>query len=147
MRVDKAKKYLELAESFANTFSKDQCRKVGAIMLAPGSLQILSMGYNGMPRGVCEEDASRWEKPTKYFYVEHAERNCVYNASRHGTPLKDSIAVVTMFPCADCARALIQSGVKTLVTRCPDFSDPRWGEHFKISYDLFNEVGMHLILF
>lgn len=146
MREDKARQYFALAESFAYTFSKDPNRKVGAIMLAPDSLQILSMGYNGMPRGIKEDNEAKWQKPQKYFFVEHAERNCVYNASRHGTPLQGSIAIVTMFPCADCARALIQAGVKTIVTKSPDFSDPRWGEHFKVSNDMFMEVGMHMIL-
>lgn len=147
MRSDKAKKYLELAEHMADLFSKDPSKKVGAIVLAPDSLQILSMGYNGMPRGVAEDRAERWEKPRKYMYVEHAERNCLYNACRHGTPLEGSIAVVTLYPCSDCARALIQAGIQTLVSYEPDLEDDRWGEHFKVSKEMFEETGIQQILF
>ena len=75
----------------------------------------------------------------------HAERNCIYNACRHGTALDGCIAVVTMFPCADCARALIQAGVKTLVTVKPDMDDPRWGSEFAISLQMFQEVGMIML--
>ena len=146
MRRDKAIKYFQLAQYQANLFSKDASTKVGSILLAPTSLQILSCGYNGFPRGVDETKQDRWERPTKYLYTEHAERNAVYNACRQGTPLEKSIAVVTMFPCHDCARALIQVGVSTLVTRKPDFNNARWGESFKTSMEMFQEVGMQMVL-
>lgn len=146
IRLDKAKQYLQLAQNQADIFSKDPSTKVGAILLAPESLQILSLGYNGMPRGIDETIASRWERPIKYKLVEHAERNALYNACRHGTPIEGAIAVVTMFPCADCARALIQSGVQCVVTKQPDMSCNRWGEDFQISTSLFDEAGVECIL-
>ena len=144
MNDDKAIKFMQLANYTANLFSKDSDKKVGAILLAPESLQVLSMGYNGMPRKIDESKSSRWERPLKYKYVEHAERNAIYNACRHGTPLKGSIAVVTMFPCCDCARALIQAGIRNLVTIKPDLNHPRWGEDFKISLEMFEEVGIDI---
>jgi dCMP deaminase len=145
-RRDKAIKYYKLAEHQAALFSKDPNRKVGAILLAPGSLQILSLGYNGMPRNVNEQNHQRWTRPIKYKYVEHAERNAVYNACRHGTPLEGCIAVVTMFPCCDCARALIQAGCKRIVTLTPDWTHPRWGDDFKISKIMFEEAGVDIQL-
>ena len=144
MNDDKAIKFMQLANYTANLFSKDSDKKVGAILLAPESLQVLSMGYNGMPRKIDESKSCRWERPLKYKYVEHAERNAIYNACRHGTPLKGSIAVVTMFPCCDCARALIQAGIRNLVTIKPDLNHPRWGEDFKISLEMFEEVGIDI---
>lgn len=146
IRLDKASKYLQLAQNQADIFSKDPATKVGAILLAPNSLQILSLGYNGMPRGIDETDPSRWERPIKYKYVEHAERNALYNACRHGTPIEGAIAVVTMFPCADCARALIQSGVQCVVSVTPDMTCNRWGEDFRVSTSLFEEAGVECIL-
>jgi dCMP deaminase len=79
-------------------------------------------------------------------WCEHSERNALYNACRSGTALENAIAVVTFFPCADCARGLIQSGIKTIVTTQPDLSNPRWGDDFKISMEMFKEVGINMIL-
>lgn len=146
MRQDKAEKYLSLAIYQANLFSKDPSTKVGAILLAPNSLQMLSMGYNGFPRGIDETDPKRWERPTKYMFAEHAERNAIYNAARRGTPLEGAICVVSLFPCADCARALIQSGISRIVTAEPDMSHDRWGSHFEVSLKLFEEAGVALQL-
>jgi dCMP deaminase len=143
MKQEKVNQYFGLAKHLADNFSKDGT-KVGAIFLAPDSHQILSMGYNGMPRGFNEKNETRWERPQKYFYVEHAERNAIYNACRHGTPLENSIAVVTMFPCADCMRALIQSGVKEIITVKPDMEDTRWGNHFQASLEMCQECGIEL---
>lgn len=146
IRRDKAIKYYKLAHHQASLFSKDPHTKVGALLLAPHSLQVLSMGYNGMPRSVDETVACRWERPIKYKYVEHAERNALYNACRHGTPVNGSIAIITMFPCCDCARALIQSGVKCIVTSKPDYDHPVWGADFAVSSEMFSEVGMSVML-
>ena len=143
----KAFKYLRLAKYQADLFSKDPSTKVGSLFVAPGSLQILTSSFNGFPRGVDESDMLRWQRPQKYNYVEHAERNGIYNASRRGTPLEDSICVVTMFPCSQCARALIQVGVKYIVSVEPNLGDPRWGDEHKYSLEMFKEVGIELILF
>jgi dCMP deaminase len=146
MNIDKAKKYLELARCQADIFSKDQYKKVGALFLMKESYQILTSGYNGMPRGIDETVLERWDRPLKYKYIEHAERNCIYNASRHGVPLNNSICIVTMFPCVDCTRALIQVGISLLVTIHPVFEHPRWGTEHILSSELLEEAGIHVIL-
>lgn len=145
IRADKAQKYFQLAEHQARLFSKDPSTKVGALFLAPDSLQILTLGYNGFPRKIDESDPQRWERPTKYMYVSHAEANCIANACRHGTPLENSIAVVTLFPCTTCAKLMIQAGISTLVTRKPDFTCPRWGKEFCFSHDMLVESGTGII--
>lgn len=145
IRQDKAQKYFQLAEHMAQTFSKDPSTKVGALFLAPESLQILTMGYNGFPRNVDESKPERWERPVKYFFASHAESNCIANACRHGTPLEGCIAVVTMFPCSTCAKIMIQAGIKTLVTKTPDFTCSRWGEEFKYSYEMLIESGTRIM--
>jgi len=144
MKPEKAEKYFQLAVHLANSFSKDNATKVGAIFLAPESHQILSMGYNGMPRGFDETQQTRWERPQKYLYVEHAERNAIYNACRNGVPLENSIAIVTMFPCSDCMRGLIQSGVKIIIAPAPDLANDRWGAHFQASLEMAQECGITL---
>lgn len=146
MRHDKAIKYFKFAQYQAELFSKDPSKKVGAVILAPESMQMLSLGYNGMPRKVREDKMHRWERPLKYKYVEHAERNALYNAVRHGTALEGSIAVVSMYPCCDCARGLIQSGIKMIITKDPQWNHERWGEDFRISKEMFEEAGIDVVL-
>jgi dCMP deaminase len=142
---DKCRKYLLLAQETANIFSKDQSTKVGAIFLANDSHHIISMGYNGMPRGFDETKKERWERPVKYKYVEHAERNAIYNACRNGSSLEDSIAIVTLFPCCDCMRAIIQSGVKAIVTpTIPDNISEEWKESFHYSKEMADECQIYI---
>lgn len=145
MRIDKAEKYYKLAQNFADLFSKDPSTKVGCIILAPESLQILSMGYNGMPRGINEGIKERWDRPQKLMWCEHAERNAIANASRHGTPLENGIAVITMFPCAECTRMLIQSGIKTIVTKEPDLKNSKWSVSFTFSIEMLKEADIKII--
>ena len=150
MPFTKAIKYFSLSKFMANTFSKDTSTKVGALFLSPNTLQILSLGYNGMPRGIDENISERWERPNKYLWVEHAERNAIYNSSLNGVSLLDSICVVSMFPCVDCARAIIQSGCKMCITL--DINEyeketyERWKDIWKISIEMFNETGIKLLL-
>lgn len=147
MDREKELKFLKLAKIQADLFSKDPRTKVGCIIIAPNSLQILSCGYNGLPRNIAENITERWKYPLKAYYCEHAERNCLYNACRSGVKLENGIAIVSLYPCHDCARGLIQSGIKTIVTFEPDFEDERWGESFKISKLLFNEATINVKLY
>ena len=147
MNREKAKKFLQLAKYQAELFSKDPNRKVATILLSKDTLNILSTGYNGLPRGMNDDNEERWVRPTKYWYVTHSEINSICSAARNGTKVDGAIAVVTMFPCSDCAKALIQAGVKTIVSITPNIDESKWGEHFKISLEMFEELGIELILF
>ncbi len=91
--------------------SKDPNTQVGACIVSKDNI-IISTGYNGMPKG-CSDDEYPWEREgddTKYPYVVHAELNAILNA--HGRNLEGSKLYVTLFPCNECAKAIIQSGVK-----------------------------------
>ena len=144
MNEDKIIKFYKLASVQAELFSKDPSKKVCALFIAPESHQILSAGYNGLPRKI-KETEERWDKPKKYNYIVHAEKNGIYNACRNVVSLKDSICIVTFFPCSECARALIQVGVKTIISSYPDIDHVKYGESFKYSVEMFSEVGIHLI--
>jgi len=144
MNEDKIKKFYSLASFQADLFSKDPSKKVCALFIAPESLQILSAGYNGLPRKLNETE-DRWSKPLKYNYVVHAEKNGIYNACRNGVSLKGSICVVTFFPCNECSKSLIQVGIDTLISPEPDFKHPKYGESFKYSIEMLSEVGINLI--
>lgn len=95
--------------------SKDPNRQVGCCIVEPESKKIVSIGYNGFPRG-CSDDDLPWGKDgnwinTKYPYVVHAEANAIVNST---SPLKDCCLYVTLFPCNECAKLIIQSGIKTV---------------------------------
>ena len=94
--------------------SKDPNTQVGACIVSPDDI-IISTGYNGMPKG-CSDDEFPWNRDgeeNKYPYVVHAELNAILNAN--GRDLRGSRVYVALFPCNECAKAIIQSGVKEVV--------------------------------
>lgn len=122
--------------------SKDPNTKIGAVIVGSDN-EIRSVGYNGFPRGLDDSVKSRYERPKKYFYTEHAERNAIYNAVRTGTHLKDCRMYTDSIPCADCARAIIQSGIKEVIVKTIDINE-RWSESCNISMEMFEECGITL---
>lgn len=139
------KRFMDMARHVA-AWSKDKNTKLGAVIVDDENT-ILSIGYNGFPRGSNDNIEERYERPQKYLYTEHAERNAIYNAVRHGVSLKGSTIYVPMFPCVDCARGIINSGIKTVVTYEPNFYDEKWGDSFKVSHQLFEECGVEIKIF
>ena len=97
--------------------SKDPSTQVGACIVSQNN-KILSMGYNGLPLG-CSDDDFPWEKTdstpdhSKYFYSTHAELNAILNY--RGGNLEGTKLYVTLFPCNECAKAVIQCGIKTII--------------------------------
>ena len=96
--------------------SKDPNTQVGACIVSQDN-KILSMGYNGFPKG-CSDDLFPWCREgdvydNKYFYTTHSELNAILNY--RGTSLEGSKLYVTLFPCNECAKAIIQTGIKTIV--------------------------------
>ena len=91
--------------------SKDPNTQVGACIVSQDNI-IISTGYNGMPHG-CSDDTFPWNRDgevNKYAYVVHAELNAILNAN--GRDLRGSRIYVALFPCNECAKAIIQSGIK-----------------------------------
>jgi dCMP deaminase len=125
------------------SWSEDQSRKVGAVIVGPGQ-EIRSTGYNGFPRGVKAEDPARHSKEggEKYHWFEHAERNAIYNAARHGTGLQGCTLYANLFPCADCVRAIIQSGITHLKTYEMPPSDQTYARSFIVSMEMLREAGI-----
>lgn len=143
--LDKAIKYYQLAKCHADLFSKDPDTKVGALILAPDFSRIISTGVNGFPRKFNDDNPQRWVRPTKYQYASHAELNSICNASRTGTPTDKCVMIATMFPCVNCTKAIIQAGIHTVYTPSPDYDNERWGQEFKVSKEMLDEVGVHLV--
>ena len=102
--------------------SKDPNTQVGACIVSQEDI-IISTGYNGMPKG-CSDDEFPWEREgeeTKYPYVVHAELNAILNAN--GRDLRGSRLYVALFPCNECAKAIIQSGVREVVYLSDKYKD------------------------
>ncbi len=102
--------------------SKDPNTQVGACIVSAENI-IISTGYNGMPKG-CSDDEFPWDRTgaqTKYPYVVHAELNAILNAS--GRDLRGSRIYVALFPCNECAKAIIQSGVKEVLYLSDKYKD------------------------
>ena len=118
--------------------SKDPNTQVGACIVSDKH-KILSMGYNGFPTG-CSDDDFPWVREgddNKYFYSTHSELNAILNY--RGGSLEGSTIYVTLFPCNECAKAIIQSGIKELIY----LSDKYHDTHASIaSRRMFNMTGV-----
>jgi dCMP deaminase len=137
--TDWDRRYMQLAEHIA-AWSKDRSRKVGCVIVGPTG-DVLAMGFNGFPRGLKDDDDERHVRPVKYLWTEHAERNAIYNAGRIGVSVIGARMYLPWFPCVDCARAIVQSGIVELVAFRPELDDPQWGEGFSVSLALLEEAG------
>lgn len=137
------RRYLELGNLVAS-WSKDESMKVGAVIFHPGTKTILSVGYNGLPRGMDDNKPEYHERPGKYFYYEHAERNAIFNST---TNLAGMAIVVTWVPCADCARAIVQTGIREVIYPCPQLTpeqEQRWKDQMFAARHILEAAGVRV---
>ena len=122
--------------------SKDPNTKVGACIVNEKK-RIVGIGYNGLPYG-CSDDEFPWERDgdfleTKYPYVVHAEPNAILNSTNK---LDNATLYVTLFPCNECAKLIIQSGIKEIVTDSKASS--KWGDSCKVAVEMFKGAGVKI---
>jgi len=129
-----------------STWSKDRSRQTGAVIVDERNV-LVSIGWNGFPRNINDYLHERHERPAKYKWTEHAERNAIYNAAANGHPTKNCTMYLPWYPCADCARAIIQSGITKIVCVEPDWNDHIWAENFKVVKEMLDESEIEVILF
>ncbi len=127
--------------------SKDKSTKHGCVIVTPDN-RVMSTGYNSFPSGINDnlEERQGHINGEKYFWIEHAERNAIYSASKYGIPLNNCRLYVQGTPCADCARAIIQVGIKEIVVHKEwdlMYKDI-WLENKKRSLQMFEEAGILL---
>lgn len=138
-------KFIPIANAIAE-LSKDPSTKVGCIIFDDDS-NILVTGFNGLPRKVADTDRRLHDRELKYKFICHSESNAIAQAARVGARLLNSNAMVTLFPCSNCAKLLIQAGVKTIYV--PKFSgktvEERWVDDFEISKIMFKEANIKII--
>ncbi|PKM62955.1 MAG: cytidine deaminase [Firmicutes bacterium HGW-Firmicutes-21] len=121
--------------------SKDPSTQVGACIVNDDNI-IISTGYNGFPKG-CDDDVFPWEREncetnkTKYPYVVHAELNAILNSG--GRALKGARIYVALFPCNECAKAIIQSGIKEVVYLSDKYAET---DSVKASKHMFDNAGV-----
>ena len=141
----KRKDYLSWDEYFmgiavlSSMRSKDPSTQVGACIVDRDN-KIISMGYNGMPK-CCDDDDYPWERSgeplqTKYLFVCHAELNAILNC--HGGSVKDAICYTTLFPCNECAKAIIQAGISEIVYLSDKYSETDSTKASKKMFDSAN---------
>lgn len=139
----KQRKFLPIALAISS-LSKDET-KVGAVIIGPDG-EGGPWGYNGAPRGChADEDERMHIRELKLAHFEHAERNAIFAAARQGFATKGCGIVVTHFPCINCARAIVQAGLKWVLCPPPEgrFLE-RWGAEIELSRALFHECGIEL---
>lgn len=132
--------YLKHAYTYA-MLSPDPSTQNGAILVKDGD--IVAAGINTFPIGV-KQYPSRLERPIKYSYVEHAERNALYDAAACGVMTAGLTMYCPWFACTDCCRAIIQCGIIRVVGhKLPAHEDnPRWKESIAVALEMFDEAGV-----
>ncbi len=142
MMTDWNKRFLKLAKHISK-WSKDPSTKVGCVVVGPDR-EIRSTGFNGLPRGIEDNDERLNDREIKYPLICHAEENAIMHAARIGISLKDCTAYVTWPPCTRCARSLIQAGISTIIypekTKIPE----RWMDDFNLSLNMLREANIIL---
>lgn len=131
--------FMDLARVAASK-SKDPSTKVGCVVVRPDR-SIVSLGYNGFPRGV-NDGADRYaDRPTKYAFVVHAEANAIV-ASR--TDLTGCWLYCTLFPCQECAKLIIQAGIEAVY--CPEIPEEgNWQDSMKNAMMMFAEARVMVL--
>jgi dCMP deaminase len=131
-------RFLNLA-SHISTWSKDPSTKVGSVIVNEKN-HILSVGYNGFPSGVEDNDSRYLDRDTKLKFVCHAERNALDNAH---SDVSDCTLYATLMPCNECAKSIIQRGIKRVVCYVPEsFDGTRF--NWEVTTSMFEEAGIKL---
>jgi len=125
--------------------SKDKNTQIGAIIVGTDN-EIVSTGYNSFPRGICDKRDDRQDRPEKYYWFEHGERNAIYNAARIGVSTKGCTMYLSCdIPCCDCTRGIINAGISHIICeRGEGGKDSRWEEHKIRSLEMLKEARVRV---
>ena len=131
-------RFIDLAK-LVGSWSKDPSTQVGAVIV-DDKKRIISVGYNGFPRGVEDSEKRLVDREQKYAIIVHAEMNAL--AFARGSVEGCTLYTWPFQPCSRCAGFIIQSGIKRVVTI--EHSSERWNTNFNLSKELFSESGVKL---
>ncbi len=121
--------------------SPNRVRKVGAVLVARDGAVISAC--NSFPPGVRETE-ERHHGDGRFVWMEHAERRAIFEAARRGVATAGAQITTTFFPCIDCARAIVESGIACVDTPAPAFDDEVWGRSFERSQVILHEGGVEV---
>ena len=141
-------RWVEYFRTLAHTVklkSKDVNTQIGAIIVGKDK-EIVSTGYNSFPRGLQDNLKERQERPEKYYWFEHAERNAIYNAARIGVSTKGCTMYLSCgMVCSDCARGIINAGItRIFCERGGGAKGVKWEEHAERSWMMLEEAGVNV---
>lgn len=143
--VESNQKLLRRAYSIGWERSDDPHTKLGAVLVNENGI-VIGVGANGFPTGVLQA-SDRLQRPKKYSFIEHAERNAIFHACRGGWNPTNATLYAPWFACADCARAIIQSGIVRVVGHKQMFDhagDGAWTESIAYGNEMLQEAGVEL---
>src|SRR5271163_1776390 len=129
------------AAQLASARSPNRVRQVGSVLVARDGTEITAC--NTFPEGVRDID-ERHAGDGRFIWMEHAERHAIFEAARRGIATAGARLTTTFFPCIDCARAIVDSGIACLDTPSPAFDDPVWGASFERSEIILKEGGVEI---
>lgn len=136
-------RFMRMADLEIAQWSKDRSSKVGAIIIK--DREIITSGFNGMPRGVDDDVEARHERPEKYHWFIHAEANAIINAARQGKSTLGADIYINWFPCDTCAGFIVQAGIKRVFCdKEPDLNNVNFGEGFKRALEILSEGGVEI---
>lgn len=124
--------------------SKDENTKVGSLIIDTVGKNIVSSGWNDLPKGV-RHTVERNSRPLKYIYTMHSEQNCLINALSLGTSVKGLTMITTLGCCPMCSCSVVQSGLKEVVTPPLDYGHVSCGELYQHSEIIMSEGGVSWI--
>lgn len=128
------------------SMSKDTKTQIGAVLIKEA--EIISQGFNGFPRGVCDATKGRMERPIKYSYIVHGEANAILNCARKGASTMGAALYTQSTPCCECAKLIIQAGITKVYLHGPWLDRARvkdrakWEASSEITKIMFGESGV-----
>ena len=133
-------KFIGIAQA-VSAMSKDVSTKVGSVAVDDDGV-ILSVGFNGFPRGVVDAPDRLAERSIKLMLTAHSEANCIAQAARAGQKLYGSTLIVSgLFPCNECAKLIINAGIKRVIAP-PPRENSKWFDSNQVAVMMFNEAGV-----
>lgn len=144
--VEKIVESLRQAYARASQESSDPRTHTTAVLFSEDGEPLITGFNRPVAPGLLEKDSARLTSPEKYFWIEHSERATLQEAAKKGVSTDGKSMGCSLFPCVDCARAIVGTGIKALVTTTPDFSDARWGDEFRRALETLDAGGVEVVL-
>jgi dCMP deaminase len=116
--------------------------QVGAVIYDPRDMTTVSYGANNLTPGMDETEDRLHCHPLKDLYWSHAERNAIYSAARYGLTTDSMGIAVSWYPCAPCAQAIVNSGIKEMIATEPDWTSAKWGSSWLAAEEILAKAGV-----